>query len=191
MRSARGVTLIELLVTVAIAVILMTAVVPSFRDTFIRNRLTNITNTFMGALTYARTEAIRRGQSITLCKSSDGNACTSSGKNWEIGWIAFIDSDRNGTRDTASSSTETVLRIWPSLPTGYTLRPNANFDNFLRYNPRGEANNLGTFAICHQNQLVGAKAIVIDRPRPRLGHDSDNNRIPEDYSGDIASCFTS
>lgn len=191
MRSSQGVTLIELMVTVAVAVILMTVAIPSFRDTIIRNRLTNAANTFMGALNYARTEAIRRNQNITLCKSSDGNACLTTGKNWETGWIAFIDTNRDGTRETGSSTNETLLRVWPALPSGYSLRPNANFDNFLRYNPRGEANNIGTFAICHQNQRVGAKAIVITRTRPRLGHDSNNNRIPENDAGDIASCFTS
>jgi len=189
--STRGFGLVELMVTLSVVVILMAVAVPSFRDTFIRNRLTSQVNTFMAALTYARAEAIRRGQSVTLCKSSDGQSCTSSGKNWEIGWIAFVDRDSNGTRATGSTSTETLLRAWPALPTGYTLRPNQNFDNFLRYTPRGEANNLGTFALCHDNQRVGAKAIVITRLRPRLGHDSNNNRIPENDSGDIASCFTS
>ncbi len=191
MRSSQGVTLIELMVVLAIAAIMLTVAVPSLRESFTRNRLTNQANTFMAALNLARTEAIRRGQSVTLCKSSDGNSCQTTGKNWEIGWIAFVDTDKNGTRNTGSGSTETLLRAWPALPSGYSLRPNANFDNFLRYNPRGEANNQGTFAICYNNQRVDAKAIVITRLRPRLGHDRNGNRIPENDAGDISSCFTS
>ncbi|MCX7607927.1 MAG: GspH/FimT family protein [Anaerolineales bacterium] len=150
------------------------------------NRLTSATNEFMAALNFARSEAIKRGQSVTLCKSSTGTSCTAS-SNWEQGWIAFVDANANGSLD----SGETVLRVWPALPAKYSLRPNNNFNNYLRYDPRGAANNLGTFAICYNNQKVGAKAIVITRLRPRLGLDSNGNKIPENDSGDITSCFTS
>ena len=87
-----GFTLIELMVTLTVAVILMTIAVPSFRDALIRNRLTTYTNDLVGAINYARAEAIKRGQSVTLCKSTTGSACTTTtGSQWENGWIAFVD----------------------------------------------------------------------------------------------------
>jgi type IV fimbrial biogenesis protein FimT len=101
-----------------------------------------------------------------------------------------VDCDGDGTQD--KDSCEETLRTWPALPEGYTLRPNNNFDNYLRYDPQGAANNIGTFALCYQEKREGAKAIVITRLRPRLGIDSNGNQIPETDSGDdIASCFTS
>lgn len=183
-RPARGVTLIELLVTLAVAVILMTIAVPSFQDAIVRNRLTTSTNDFVGTINYARAEAIKRGQSVTICKSSTGSACTTTGSQWENGWIVFVDADADGSLD----SGETIIRTWPALPSLYTLRPNNNFTNFLRYDGRGAANNIGSFAICHNSTESGAKVIVITRLRPRQGIDSNNDGIPETDSGNITNC---
>jgi type IV fimbrial biogenesis protein FimT len=188
-----GFTLVELMITVSVAAILLSVAAPSFRDTVVRNRLTAATNEFMAAINYTRSEAIKSGRSVTLCKSSSGTACTTgTGSQWESGWIAFVDSDADGTLD----SGETLLRAWPAFPTGYTLRTNStNFTNFLRYNALGAvANNSvgGTFVTCYNNQTTDAKSITITQLRPRLGVDTNGNRIPEkDNDGasvDISSC---
>lgn len=179
-----GFTLIELMVTLGVALILMTIAVPTFRDLVIRNRLTVYTNDLIGAINYARSEAIKRGQSVTLCKSSSGTDCTTTGSQWENGWIVFVDADADGSLDAG----ETLLRVWPALPSPYTLRPNNNFTNRLRYDERGAANNIGSFAVCHNSTESGGKAIVITRLRPRLGVDSDHDDIPETDAGNIRSC---
>lgn len=191
-RKCRGVTLIELMVTLAVAAILLSQAAPGFRDTIIRNRLVTFTNEFMAAINYARSEAIKSGKSVTVCKSSSGTGCTTTGSQWENGWIVFIDDNANGSSETG----ETVLRVWPSIPSGYTLRTNStNFTNYLRYNALGAvANNSvgGTFALCYNNQTTDARTIAITQLRPRLGIDSNGNRIPEkDVNGvstDISNC---
>jgi type IV fimbrial biogenesis protein FimT len=182
MKKNKGTTLIELMVTITIATILISIAIPSFRDLIIRNRLSAATNDLVAGINYARAEAIKRGISMTLCKSSSGTAC--DGAEWENGWIAFTDLNADGDLDTG----ENILRVWSSLPTDYTLRPNNNFVNFIRYNALGEANNIGTFAVCHDNESAKAKAIVVTRLRPRLGLDTNGNGIPEADSGDIDSC---
>ena len=178
-----GFTLTELMVTVSIAAILLALATPSFRETMVRNRLVTQTNEFIGTLLYARSEAIRRGRSISICKSNDGTAC--DGTNWEDGWIAFLDTDADGSLNAG----ETILRTWPALPSNYTLRATNNFTNFIRYKPDGTANTMGTFVLCYQSREIGAKAIVISRLRPRLALDTNNNDIPEKENGDdISSC---
>ncbi len=187
MKRQAGVTLIELLVTLSVAAILMSLAIPSFRETIISNRLTTINNQFIGSINFARSEAIKRGQSVTLCKKV-ANADTCSTDNavfWENGWIAFADADADGALDTG----ETVLQVWGALPAGYTLR-SATFTNFLRYNPQGATASTGNFAVCNNSSEANAKAVIITRVRPRLGRDSasDTDTIPETDTANISSC---
>jgi len=181
-----GFTLIELMITLVIVIILTSIALPSFRSMIVSNNIITTTNELVATVNYARSEAIRRGKGITICKSSSGTGClTGGGTYWDSGWIAFVDTANYGTHDAG----EEIIRVWSTLPTGYTLRPNNNFINYLRYDPHGAANNIGTFAICHDSSEVGAKAIVITRLRPRLGGDSDNDQIPEkDNGSNISTC---
>jgi prepilin-type N-terminal cleavage/methylation domain len=185
MTNQRGVTLIELMVALSVAAILLSIAIPNFKETIIRNRLNTITNDFIGAINFARSEAIKLGRSVTLCKSNDGSTCsTTNTVFWDQGIIAFSDLDADGTID----SGETILRTWPALSSPYTLRSTA-FPNLLRYNAQGTATADGTFAVCHDSAEVGAKTIIITRVRPQSGVDSNNNQIPEAVAGsDITSC---
>lgn len=97
---ARGFTLIELMVTVALVAILMAVAVPSM-TTFQRNaQLTSFSNTLLSAVNAARGEAMKRGQSAMVVPT-DGN-------NWSSGWVVFVDLDRSQTY--AEASDFTVLK---------------------------------------------------------------------------------
>lgn len=76
---SRGVTLIELMVTVAVAAILMAIAAPSFTSLLNNNRLTSAANEMVAAIQSARMEAIRGGSSVTACSSANGESCGGSG----------------------------------------------------------------------------------------------------------------
>lgn len=85
-----GFTLIELMVTVAIATILMLVAIPSL-TTFRRNaELTSATNTLVASINAARGEAMKRGVSAMVVPTNNGTA-------WTAGWVVFADlnSDRS------------------------------------------------------------------------------------------------
>lgn len=97
---ARGFTLIELMVTVALVAILMAVAVPSM-TTFQRNaQLTSFSNTLLSAVNAARGEAMKRGQPAMVVPTD--------GSNWSSGWVVFVDLDRSQTY--AEASDFTVLK---------------------------------------------------------------------------------
>ena len=84
----RGFSLVELMVTITVAAILLAIAVPGFRDVIHRNRVSSASNELLASLSYARTEAITRGQLVSMCPSTDSESCA-GGKVYESGWIVY------------------------------------------------------------------------------------------------------
>ncbi len=101
----RGFTLVELLVTLAVLVLVLTVAIPSMRN-FVKNgRLTSAANDLAATLAFARSEAVRRGRPVTVCASTDGSSCDTA--DWERGWIVFTDGGTAGSVD----GSDQVLRV--------------------------------------------------------------------------------
>jgi type IV fimbrial biogenesis protein FimT len=178
--AAAGFTLIELLVTVAVTAVLLGLAVPSFLDLSVRNRLSGYANDLIASVHLARSEAVRRGSPISICKSDDGASCAGS---WSDGWIVFV--DRNS--DSVVDDGEDILKVFGALTDNYTL--SGDFATGVTYGADGAANSTGLMALCHDGETVGARAIQLTRLRPRIATDTDGDRIPNrDDSENIASC---
>lgn len=102
-----GVTLVELMVTIAILAILAGVAAPSLSHLMMTNRLASQTNGIMAALTVARAEAIRRNQRVVACRydgiAANGSvpatfSCDAGGGDW-TGVVVFNDSNANNARD--------------------------------------------------------------------------------------------
>jgi type IV fimbrial biogenesis protein FimT len=85
-RAARGFTLVELMVTLLVLAVLLGLAVPSFRDAALSSRLTGYANDLVASVQIARSEAIKRNATVTLCASTNGSTCATAG-GWEVGWI--------------------------------------------------------------------------------------------------------
>lgn len=147
MRGQRGFTLFELIITLAIAAIVIGIAAPSFSTMVQDNRLSGQSLDFITALNLARSEAIKRGTQVTLCMSNDGAGCSNAG-NWDQGWIVFLDNNADNARDTANGSTETIFRVHGPLGGSNTLTGNANVNTFIAYTARGNTTQLGTLSLC-------------------------------------------
>lgn len=105
---ARGFTLVELMVAIAVAAIVLTFGVPGFQSFVNGNRLAASANELVGSLQTARMEAIRRNRRVVVCASANANAgdaarCAVANPD---GWIAFVDANR----DNAFGPGDTLLR---------------------------------------------------------------------------------
>jgi type IV fimbrial biogenesis protein FimT len=129
----RGFTLIELTITIAIAAILMTMAVPSFRYVTNSNRIAGELNGLLGDLMFARAEAIKEGRTVTVCVSNDGATCANS-TNWQSGWIVFSDPSDVGVVDPG----ETILRLQSPFSSTDTFQ-SSNALTAITFNREGYA----------------------------------------------------
>lgn len=174
MRKSQGMTLIELLVVVAIAAVLMGLAVPSLREFVAKNRLSSASTELVGALNLARSEAVKRVRTVSVCKSADGATCTLAG-NWEQGWVVFVDGNVQGTLDGVGAAADTLLRAGGSR-SGLTISGGGNFPDWISYTSNGNSDgvglNNGTFSICIDAD--GLDVVVGPTGRVRIADDDDD-----------------
>ena len=183
-RTSNGFTLIELLITVAIAAILLGIATPSFVEMTKKNRLAGYSNDLISSVNYARSEAVRRGQPVSICKSNDSATCSGT---WSDGWIIFVNSDNDSPAEVDAG--EGVLKVYGGLADNYTLGADGTFATSITYGKDGSANDVGVIAVCYDDETVGARAVVFTRLRPRMARDADADRIPNmDNGANIGSC---
>ena len=115
--GGRGFTLIELMVTLAVAAILLTIGIPSFQQFIANNRASAGANELLAALQLARSEAVRRNSFASVCPSTNGTTCT-GGTEWARGWIVFHDDSGDGAFDNADDE---LLRIGAPLASSVTI----------------------------------------------------------------------
>jgi type IV fimbrial biogenesis protein FimT len=130
--SCSGYSMIELLITVVIISILAVIAVPSFQNLMARNRVATQANEFVTDLNLARSEAIKRGQRISICKSEDGVTCTTD-DGWDQGWIVFI----NTGSTIAVADVNDILRVRPALQGGSTLTGAGEVADYISFVPSG------------------------------------------------------
>jgi type IV fimbrial biogenesis protein FimT len=195
MKNNRGFTLIELLTTVAVLIILLLVGVPEYRRMTENNRQVAAINTIVGDLNLARTEAVKRGRTVTLCGSTDGATCNTA--DWENGWIVFV--NLNGSSgDTTVDAGDVIISRNTALPAGLNLRA-VEFDsaNAIHYLPNGQLldedgdrNADGTFQVCEQtgDETKARVTNITTLGRVAIGKDTDSNDIREDVEGNDITC---
>lgn len=132
LKQQRGFTILELMITLAVAGILSTLAFPSFVTMTKNNRLTTQANDFILALNLTRSEAVKRGTPTTITSTS-GNS------GWTDGW-------------TVAHATAGPLRIGEALQDSMELT-NDNTNSVITYSSSGTATGSpnaapGNFDLC-------------------------------------------
>ncbi|MBS7807511.1 GspH/FimT family pseudopilin [Variovorax sp. PCZ-1] len=135
-KLAQGFTLIELMVTIAILAIVTTLAAPSMVSFVARWQLSNAVNTFTSSMKLARSEAVKRGRSAFMCRTTNGTTCTAGGgRLWATGWIVYVDNDNS------SSLTANDTTIW--VQQNLTAIDTISSSNFteIQFTPAGTLRN--------------------------------------------------
>ena len=129
-----GFTLIELMVTVAVAAVLLVIAVPSFKSITLSNRLNTSVNDLIASLNTARMEAIKTNASVQFCSNS-ASVNTS-------GTLGILCGTEAGAVIATTGASGTKVRSGPTTITG-TIQFHGNVQA-LRYGGDGLARAVGS-----------------------------------------------
>lgn len=134
-RRSSGFTLIELVVTIAIASVLLMIGVPSFVAFQRNSELTSATNSLVAALGAARGEAMKRGrQAVVIPRTSN---------NWTAGWTVFVDTDNNQQ----FNGSDVLIVQQGALASYFTVTGQGTAQNspsYVMFNPSGYTQTSGS-----------------------------------------------
>ncbi|OGU20181.1 MAG: pilus assembly protein [Hydrogenophilales bacterium RIFOXYD1_FULL_62_11] len=158
----RGFTLVELLVTLAVGAILLAIAIPGYAFLANTNKLAAVTNELVVALQLARSEAVKRGQRVTVCKSANASSSSASCSNaggWQQGWLVFVDFGAWGVVE----SSDTVIHVYGGAPNAIITA--VNFSQFVSYLPDGRSK--GSFGLPNDAMRVclagNARKVIVNK----------------------------
>ena len=156
--AARGYTLHETLIALVIVSVLAVGVASFARLLRSTHSATQV-NTLVADLSLARSEAIKRGRTVTVCKSDSATACTPDSA-WHEGWLIITDGNENGQLD----DDEEILKVSAALDGGTSLTFNAwgvGTGKYVSYFPNGMTQKNGTFRFCNIEGSKSARAVIL------------------------------
>jgi type IV fimbrial biogenesis protein FimT len=183
--TLKGFTLVEAIVSLAIASILLGSAAPSLIRMVDRSKATSNINRIVTAVNFTRHAAITNRVTATLCASRPDRDC---GGKWHEELIVFSDSNKNAKIDGSDSI---IARIAPSTSDG-TVKWRA-FQNrqYLQMTQMGYTNfQNGNFVYCPQDHdLMYARQIVINiQGRARVVHTKNSEGFPIDRKRKLLKC---
>lgn len=172
----RGFTLIELMITIAIAAALLKVAAPSFTSFMRNSTLTSATNTLLTAINTARSEAIKTGMNAYVIPN---------GSAWSAGWLVFVDLDNDG--NFTASSDRTVLE--QAAPASFiTITANGNAaatPPYVKFNSSGYASNKGVVG------SPGTGNLTFSLARNDVSSNAEIRRVVVGRSGRARACTPS
>jgi type IV fimbrial biogenesis protein FimT len=142
--SNKGYTFIEFFIVIVFITILLGLAIPAYHKLVLHNRVIAQINQLTTAINLARSEAIKRHSTVTLCKTKDAQTC---GGEWRDGWLVFVDKKAEGKVNPG----DLILRVYGALPVGDQLNWQATLhkESYLQFiadgSTRGQA---GSFVYC-------------------------------------------
>lgn len=143
MKKDNGFTLVELMITLVVVGILVTIGIPSFQTLLQSSRMSTQSNEFVTGLNTARSEAVRRNESVRI-EPLNGN-------DWEDGFV--IPDPDDGAWDPDSEDQDPV-RVFEAFGEGLTL---SGFNGSITFLGDGsiDADGALTFTLQPEGDCLG------------------------------------
>ena len=169
-KDQRGLSLIELMGTVSIIAVVNAIAAPTLGETFKRNHLRSQAERVMTTLNLARSEAVKRNQPVSICRSADGESCSGD---WSDGWIVFSNLDGDNVVDNGSDQ---VIRVYEGLAEGHSFNGSVGAAALTYYADGSYADGSDTVRICPKDgdlkQSYTVEINTVGRPRVTRGANS-------------------
>jgi len=184
MKNSHGLTLIELMVTLAVFAIITALAFPGFRLYQQNSNRVSQINGLVSTFNLARSEAVKRSQQVIVCASADQANCSNS-IDWTTGWIAVIDSDNSNAQDGAEAAFYAHGRLsGANLILGDVAVAAAGTTQII-FSNTGASNIAATFMRCDDRINTDgdsrhARAVILTTSgRTRLSQDTNGDNIYE------------
>lgn len=177
MRPMRGMSLLELLITLGILSMLLGISIPDFNE-LVQSISGDVTlRKLATAVQLSKSTAITNETTVTLCRSADGFSC---GGSWQDGVIVFTDHNR----DRIINGDDKLVR-YVTFPNGDGHIRFRAFQNkqYLQITSLGVTHyQNGNFTYCpYSGDSKLARQLIVNRAaRLRFAQDSDGDGIKED-----------
>lgn len=185
LKNTVGFSLVEALISLAIASILMGSMIPSMSNILERNRATTNINWIVSAVNFTRHAAVVNRVTMTLCAPKLNDQC---GGNWHGGLIIFSDRNKNARIDNTDNI---IARIQPPNGNGSIKWRAFRNRQYLQMTPAGHTNfQNGNFVYCPEdrNQKFARQIVVNIQGRTRLVHTRNEAGLPVDRYGKVLRC---
>lgn len=139
-RRSLGFTLIELMIVLAVLAVVIGLAVPSMGQFMLSGKLRAYSNEVVASVALARSEAIKRNQTVRVCVANgDGDDCAAG--SWESGWIVITTADE-------------VLHRQQPITDGFKI---ISAVDELVFQPSGLGATQATFKVCRATPSVGSQ----------------------------------
>jgi type IV fimbrial biogenesis protein FimT len=179
MNNYRGFSLIDLLITITIAILLGTIGIPNFTHLLQSTQSKAATRDLYTAFQQARTAAISTGKTITFCGSNDGESCE---KKWTEYLLIFTDENQ----DKIAQAEEIILKdAFNKRGVNLITRVSLGL-SYTKISSDGSAKFAGSVIYCPDNgDPRYMNRVTWNRVgRPYLGVDIDEDNLIDAPNGD-------
>ncbi|UML94731.1 GspH/FimT family pseudopilin [Shewanella xiamenensis] len=144
---SKGFTLVELMVTIAIAALLLSIGVPSFTAIYEATRSANEIQKINDLFAFARNQAVNYGSTVTVCPY----AASPCGNDWSKGFSVYI--EKNGSKK--------VLKVIDGFNSKDTISLTGPTDKTVNFTSDGLVSTETSIIYCPSGESDGSKSINI------------------------------